>query len=65
MLQEEFADFETMTLGEMLENDYIAIKNGHGSAPKDLRVGEQIQFLNLSANISPHWHMRGRNYVTT
>lgn len=47
MLQEEFADFTTMTIGEMLENDYIAIKKGHGSAPKDLRVGE-VPYIKVS-----------------
>lgn len=47
MRQEKFSHFETMTLGEMLQGEYLVIKNGHGSAPKDLRVGE-VPYIKVS-----------------
>jgi hypothetical protein len=58
MCQEQFADFEAKTLGELLQDEYLTIKNGHGSAPKDLRVGE-VPYIKVSdlraglVNINP------------
>lgn len=58
MCQDKFLDFKKITLGEMLQGEYIAITNGHGSAPKDLRVGE-VPYIKVSdlraglVNINP------------
>jgi len=58
MWQEQFDDFETKTLGEMLQDENLTIKSGHGSAPQDLRVGE-VPYIKVSdlraglVNINP------------
>lgn len=58
MYSDEFSDFQTSTLGQMVENEQLIIKSGHGSAPKDLRVGE-VPYIKVSdlraglVNINP------------
>ena len=54
----KFSGFRSATLGELVKGGQILIRNGHGSAPKDLRVGE-VPYIKVSdlraglVNINP------------
>ena len=58
MQQPEFEGFTTATLGQLQQDGQLEIRHGHGSAPKDLRVGE-VPYIKVSdlraglVNINP------------
>ena len=53
-----FAGFSSATLGELVDRGWLTIRNGHGSAPKDLRAGD-VPYIKVSdlraglVNINP------------
>jgi hypothetical protein len=62
MSQPEFEGFTTATLKDLVNNGRLELNNGHGSAPKDLRVGE-VPYIKVSdlraglVNINPTNHV--------
>jgi type I restriction enzyme M protein len=58
MNEPKFKDFQSMTLGELVEKEIIEIKNGHGSPSADQRVGD-VPYIKVSdlraglVNINP------------
>lgn len=54
----QFDGFHSATLRELVDDDRIVIRHGHGSAPKDLRVGD-VPYIKVSdlraglVNINP------------
>ena len=55
--EQRFAQFDTATLGELIENDLLAVQAGHGSPGREERVGDvpyiKVSDLRAWLNINP------------